>query len=230
MARAKRPTGDVATVARKRFYRSAERYLKQAAKSTGATAARLKSLAKREFENALSTYSKKTKQKFSKPIQRIASALGINLEQKREELQNLSDTKAEQRRKRAIDLTGKSERSLVGTQTDSEQLRQEEAKKIFGSSIGSRIIGGLVDVWLDEATEYVEDWDKYGNKYIKTVVNRPAMFKAMFEYFKVDNLADLLDAVEDIVGEILYSEGDEDTIYETVKLTLQTHILNELVA
>ena len=85
--RAKRPTGDAATNARKRFYRKAEGYLKQAAQSAGATAQRYRELARLSLDDALKTYAKSTTQKFSKPIQAIANELGVDLGEERRKLQ-----------------------------------------------------------------------------------------------------------------------------------------------
>ena len=91
MARASRPTGDKATNARRRYYRSAERYLKQAQNAVGAYAAKARALAQIQLENALKTYSKNTTQSFAKPIQRVANALGVDLNQKRQEIKQRTD-------------------------------------------------------------------------------------------------------------------------------------------
>lgn len=227
MARKPRPTGDQATNARKRFYRSAERYLKQAAKAVGATAAKYRRLAQEELENAISTYSKKTTQKFSKPIQRLANELGVDLEREREKIKKRSDESAEKVRKEAIDLGAKSKsaRSLAKREITIDELREEEARKLLNNDvIGSRILGGLVEVWRDEATVTRKFVDEYGNEYEKDVVDKSKILPALFEFFEVDNLSDLIDRVEDIVGESLYANYDSDTIYESVKIMLQTHV------
>lgn len=113
MARKRRPTGDDATNARKRFYRRAESYLKQAKSSVGATAARYMELAKINLDDALKTYSKSTTQKFAKPIQKIANDLGIDLGEERRKIQSRSDETAEKIRSRAIDLSEKSRSARV---------------------------------------------------------------------------------------------------------------------
>lgn len=222
MARAKRPTGDEATNARKRFYRSAERYLKQAAKSAGATASRYRELARLNLEDALKTYSPKTTQKFSKPIQRLANELGIDLEAKRQKMKERTPEKAEKIRESAIDLGGRSKRALAGAKARNEQLRQDEARAILNSSIGSRIIGGTVEIWQEAATETTETGE--------TQIDKSKILPALYEYFGVDNLADLLAAIEDITGDVLYSHGMVDEMYETVKLMLQKHVSSNVAA
>lgn len=221
-ARTRRPTGDDATNARKRYYRAAERYLKQAEKASGATAARYQELARQNFTDAMNTYSKSTTQDFSRPIQKLANILGIDLAQVRQNIKTRTDEAAEKIRGAAIKL-GKGSKSFKALQTTkaerAEQLRQDEARAVFNSSIGKRIMGGTVELWKEDAT--VEVMGKYG-KELK--VDQTKIYPILFDYFKVDNLADLLEKVEDITGEVLYAHGTKDEFYEVAKLTLQNRI------
>lgn len=214
MARAKRPTGDLANNARKRYYRDAERYLRQAENSTGATAARYRSMAQKRLNEALNTYTKSTTQNFAKPIQNIANKLGVDLNEARDKLRSRSAKQEKQIRSRAIDET----RSLYALQgsRDPETLRQSEARALFNSSIGSRIIGGTVEIWQDKATVTLPDGS--------TQIDKSKILPALYEYFEVDNLADLLNAIETMSGEDLYKSPDDEAFYESVKITIQTMI------
>lgn len=224
MARAKSSGGsersDANYNARRRFYRSAQRNLKKAEQSSGATADRYRAIARQDLSKALDTYDKTTTQNFGKPIQNLAEKLGVNLSFHRATLKKMSDKAA-----RKLQETAKkaSFKRLEGAISDREQRRQQEAKIIFSSGIGSRIIGGLVDVWRDKALVI----DETG----KSKVDKSKMMQAIFDYFKVDNLADLLQKVEKSIGNRLYSDGETDTIYETVKLIIQGKVAdNTLVA
>ena len=221
MARSRRKTGDDATNARKRYYRSAERYLKQAENATGATAARYRQLARNQLDNALNTYSKSTTQKFSKPIQKLANDLGVSLEEERKRIQSRGDEYAEKIRNAAINLKegSRSAKALASSITDDETKRQDEARVILNSPIGSRILGGLVDVWQDEAT--IEDESG------ELTVDQSKILPALFDYFEVDNLADMLEKVEEIIGDKLYADEDSDAMYEAVKILLQTHVASD---
>lgn len=221
MARSRRKTGDDATNARKRYYRSAERYMKQADESTGATAARYRQLARTQLDNALNTYSKSTTQKFSKPIQKLANDLGVSLEEERKRIQSRGDEYAEKIRSAAIDLKegSRSAKALARSITDDETKRQDEARVVLNSPIGSRILGGLVDVWQDEAT--IEDESG------ELTVDQSKILPALFDYFEVDNLADMLEKVEEIIGDKLYADEDSDAMYEAVKILLQTHVASD---
>lgn len=215
MARA-RKTGDTFYNARRRYQRSAERYMKQANQSTGATAARYRELAKRELNNALSTYDQSTTQNYNKPIQNLANQLGVDLSVKRQELQAMKKETATKRRERAKD---KSSERLVSNVKDPEQMREQEAKAVFNTSIGSRIIGGLVGIWEDKAKDARGKYDK------------KKIFAAIFDYFKVSKFADLLQKIEDALGDVLYNGSDSEVMYETVKLTIQNRVAdNTLVA
>lgn len=214
MARA-RKTGDTYYNARRRYQRAAERNMKKAEQATGATAARYRALAKQDLQKALDTYDKGTTQNFSKPISNLAEKLGVNLAQKRKQLKSMTDKAAKQLRESAEE---KSSSRLEKNIEDIEVRRQAEAKAIFSSGIGSRIIGGLVDVWRDKAIENGK-------------VDKKKMMQVILDYFKVDNLADLLQAVEKQIGERLYHDGDSETLYETVKLVIQSKVAdNTLVA
>lgn len=214
MARAKRPTGDLANTARKRYYRDAERYLRQAENSTGATAARYRAMAQIRLNEALNTYTKSTTQNFAKPIQNIANKLGVDLNVAREKISSRSAKQEKQIRSRAIDET-QSLYALRSSQ-DSETLRQNEARALFNSPIGSRIIGGTVDIWQQKATVTLPDGS--------TKIDKSKIIPALYEHFEVDNLADLLDAIEKRSGEDLYRSPDDEAFYESVKITIQTAI------
>ena len=223
--RNRRPTGDDATNARKRFYRSAERLLKQAAKAVGATASRLRYLARRDLKAAINTYDKKTTQQFSKPIQKLAADLGVNLQEERRKIQERSDKQAQEIRANAIrlDAESRSAKRLSGRKIDIETRREEEARAIMNSPIGKRILGGTVDIWRDEAI--IKTVDEFGEE--KTTIDRSKILPALFDYFKVDNVADLISTVEEITGETLYAADDQDAFYEAAKILLQTHIATD---
>ena len=213
MAR-KRKAGDIATNARKRYYRAAERYMKQANESSGSTAARYRELARQNLDDAVKTYSQKTTQAFSKPIQKLADQLGINLQEKRSQLKGKSESKAERQQS---ELIRKSERKLASATPTIDEMREMEARAIINSPIGKRIIGGTVDIWRDAATFVGEDG--------QYTIDKTRILPALFEYYEVDNLADLIEAIESEVGETLYSAPDSDEMYETVKLTLQMNAI-----
>ena len=223
----RKPTGDTANIARKRFYRAAERYLKQAEASAGATAARYKELARLNLNDALKTYTKKTTQSFAKPIQKIANVLGIDLNQERELIKARSDETDKKLRERITEL-GDESKSLASLQAekksvDSDQLREEEARAILNSPIGQRIIGGTVEIW-DEGARVSAD-NKKGYK-----TDKEKILPQLYDYFKVDSTAALLEKIEGITGELLYSHNSMDEKYEAVKLLIQNYIAENRTA
>lgn len=217
----KRKAGDDSTNARKRFYRASERYLKKAEESSGTTSKRYRQLARQNFEDAIATYDPANTQKFSKPIQRLAAEFGYDLEEYRRYSSDYTEAikqyrVREKRQKRVI---SESENVLEGKLNDPDTRRELEAETLFRSSeIGRRIIGGYSEVWRDEATVI----DKVtGERRIDT----RRIFKALYKYFGVDNLADLIEKVEAEVGDSLYEMGNDDEIYEVVKLTITNKVL-----
>ena len=213
-ARAKK-AGDQFYNARRRYQRAAERNLKKAEQTSGATAARYRNLAKQDLNKALSTYDPNSRQQFSKPIQRLADELNVDLEQRRAEIRATDSGRAAETRK-ALEQSSTSR--LAGATESAEELRQAEAKALMNSNIGHRIIGGFVNVWRDAST-------------ISGKVDKTRMMREIMDYMGVDNLGDLVQKLEDTLGELLYSGDDSDVFYEVVKLTIQNKIAdNTLVA
>lgn len=221
MAR-KRKQGDVSTNARKRYYRASERYLKKAEQASGSTAKRYRQLARQNFEDALATYDPANTQKYSKPIQRLANEFGYDLEALRE-LPTRSDEREQAisfRARRQERLIRESDYAKESSAANEDIRRDREAQALFkNSEIGRRIIGGYVDVWREDAT--VTD-EKTGERKVDT----RKIFKSLYKYFGVDNLADLVEKVEAEIGETLYEMGNDDEIYEVVKLSIQNKVLD----
>lgn len=207
--------GDDSTNARKRFYRKSQSYLKKAEESSGATASKYRQLAKQNFEDALNTYEPTNKQKYSKPIRELAEVFGYDLEGHREKrIENEKFYKKVQ--ERAIE---NSVSALKSIEDDPETRRQNEARALLNNdAIGSRILGGLVDVWKDEASVYDDEGNYQG-------IDNEEILPALFDYFDVDNLADMLEKVEEIIGDKLYADEDSDSMYEAVKILIQTKIV-----
>ena len=87
-------------------------------------------------------------------------------------------------------------------------------------------MGGTVEVWKEGAT--IEVMTEQG-KELK--VDQKKILPLLFDYFKVDNLADLLEKVEEVTGEALYAHGNKDEFYQTAKLTLQNYVAdNDVIA
>ena len=208
-------TGDDSTNARKRFYRKSQSYLKKAEESSGATASKYRQLAKQNFEDALNTYEPTNKQKYSKPIRELAEVFGYDLEGHREKrIENKEFYKKVQERA----LT-RSNEALKSAAEDPEERRQAEARALLNNdAIGSRILGGLVDIWKKEAAIYDEEGNYLG-------IDEKAILPALYDHFKVDNLADLIEKIEKIVGPDLYKDPESDSMYDAVKLVIQTHVI-----
>ena len=136
------------------------------------------------------------------------------MSEERETIQQRTKAQEKQIREHAIDQSLNA--TVKGTK-DSDSLRQREARAILNSPIGSRVIGGTVEIWEDQAKIVTDDGTKIDNKKI---------LPALYDYFEVDNLADLLDTIEDIAQDSLYANPDNEAFYESAKVTIQTYIKN----
>ena len=206
MAR-KAKSGDTTYNARRREYRAAQRYLKKAQESSGATAARNRAIAKTHLQNALDTYDPAQNQKLAAPIVNIAAQLGI--QGSRREYINAS----EERRKATVES---STSALEGYLKDPENRKQEETYTLIrNKAIGKRIMGGLVDVWRDSV-----------KKGVSAEENRRAAEKTIFDYFKTDNWYDVINKIQESIGSDLFDMSSDQEIYDTVRIKLQTMVIN----
>lgn len=196
--------------ARRRYARAARRELDRAEQSSGATAARHRQLAKTYYNSAIATYDD-TPKKMSKDLTRLANEFGFD-----EERVNSY---------RKSDYVSQSYNLLEGSLNDENVRREQEARALLNDdTIGSRILGGLVDVWKDKATVT----DKNG----ASKIDNKKIIPALLDYFKVENLADMIDKLEESLGTSLYDlKGNLEDIYEYVKIQIQEKVIdNELVA
>lgn len=200
MARARRKGDDVYN-ARRRYTRKAERYMKQANASYGASRERYIELAKREAEKALSTYEKEPSfQKLSKGLQRVA------LETDAQFSKPANDA---QRQK----LISRSKRSLESNVKD---RREYEGRAIMSSSVGSRIIAALEPIWRNYASINPETG--------KTEIDWSAASKAIFEHMSqqtgkpVNDWLGVIEAFEQNpeIGADLYKDPKNDIRYDAV--------------
>ena len=199
-ARAKKASDEVYN-ARRRYTRKAERYMKQADSSYGASRERYIELAKREAEKALSTYDKEPSfQKLSKGLQRVA------LETDAQFAKPANDA---QRQK----LISRSKRAL---ESNIQDRREYEGRAIMSSSIGSRIIAALEPIWRDYSSINPETG--------KTEIDWSAASKAIFEHMSqqtgkpVNDWLGVIEAFEQNpeIGADLYKDPKNDIRYDSV--------------
>lgn len=199
-ARAKKASDEVYN-ARRRYTRKAERYMKQADSSYGASRERYIELAKREAEKALSTYDKEPSfQKLSKGLQRVA------LETDAQFSKPANDA---QRQK----LISRSKRAL---ESNIQDRREYEGRAIMSSSVGSRIIAASEPVWRDYASVNPETG--------KTEIDWSAASKAIFEHMSEQTgkpVNDWLGVIEVFeqnpeIGADLYKDPKNDIRYDAV--------------
>lgn len=191
--------------ARRRYARAGVRYLKEAESSSGATAARYKQLAKRQYEAALKTYGDKPPQKVSANIKQLQEQFDPGRDITKQGGIRTSDREA---------YIEQSAFSLQSSMADENVRREREARTLLNDDvIGSRILGGLVDVWKDKATVIDENG--------MTKIDNKRIVPALLDYFKVTNLADMVDKLEETIGSSLYElKGDLEDIYENVRILI----------
>lgn len=142
MARTKKrnrsDASDDAYNARRRYYRQAQRYERQAAKaSTPTEAGRLRKLGARALENAIKTYEDPTKARVSRPIAELQKSLQVQ-KPLRKPSANYRQLIIDESKKKAT------EKGM----TDFER-REAEASEILTGAIGRRVFGAMSEIWKD---------------------------------------------------------------------------------
>lgn len=185
--------------ARRRYTRSAERYLDKAEASSGATAGRYRQLAKTNYQSAVALYGDNPSRK-SAGIKRLEAEFGFYEEK-------TSSRKLD-------DYVSQSYFQLESNLNDESVRREQEARALLNDdTIGSRILGGLVDIWKDNATVT----DDNG----MTRVDNKKIVPALLDYFKVDSLADMIAKLEESIGSSLYDlKGNLEDVYEYVRIVI----------
>ena len=217
-SRDRRPTGDDATNARKRYYRAAQRHLKNAEKLVGVSADRERVLAKIQFEKALDTYDPETNQRMAKPIRELANEFGVDLQQRRREITSgkLTEKQKERRIEQMREIRIKAiseEESSKATETalkDPEKRAEYEPNLLYSNqSFMSRLLAGTVDVWREYARD--EERDK---------IDTSKIMEALYREYHVSTFEKLVMKLESLVGNVLYAPLSDES-YDVVKLSLQ---------
>ena len=184
MARKRKPSDDVYN-ARRRLARQAARYEKQAVLESGSLSNRYKELARQATKKAIATYDDPSNAKASSLISGLENRLNIARPIK---------AISEDQRKRII---SESYKSKVSAMTDSDVQREQEAKAILNSPIGSRIYGALSNVWKDS-----DD------------INQ-----AIMDYFGVDSMMDVIEKIESQIN--IYSDPESLERYDEIRSLIE---------
>ena len=220
MPRNRRPTGDDATNARKRYTRQAARYLKNADNATSEhQRSRYMTLAKDATERALKTYNKPTPiEKMRKDLQEVVMRTGVQpIEAPLEILQDDARRAAFEKRMQMLRkqyIDDKTSKKFLKIK-DKDERREAEANAIMNTHVGSRIIGSLSEIWQDAIIE-----DEDGN----THIDHQRMEELIFDYLGVDNWMDAIEMFEQIYGDDLYVEPDNTMKYDDIVASAQEKI------
>lgn len=199
MARARRKTGDDATVARKRFTREANRYLRQAENtSSPAVEARYKLLAQRSAERALGTYEKQVPiSKMRKDLQEIVLRTGAEF--------SSNDKRRNSIRQKLINED--TSKVALKQKRTTEQRREYEAASLLETHIGRRLFGALSEVWQPAIKQ-----DEKGN----TTIDRAEVQRLIFDFLDVSDWMSAIERFEQEYGEGLYAEPTNEIRYDNI--------------
>lgn len=216
MARPRKKSDDSRN-ARRRFTRLAERMLKKARASTGRAAERYRSQARDAIENAARLYERKADIQRSKAFTAMADELGVSVD----EFMTIGEQNKRQQEQRERLI--KESEGVTTTVTDPDtgkrrrkserERRDAEARAILNSPIGSRIYGGLVDVWAKPTFENGELVYRKGREEIN---------RAIMDYFGADSMMDVIELLEKETN--LYADPESMEKYDAVTLAIMKYL------
>lgn len=207
MARQTNRPSDLNYNARRRYLRSAEKYLNKANETVGTEKERYKALARDFTSKAAELYERRADITRSKPFRDLSQKLGINL---KEFMQSEKPTKREQQRiqdlrERSKDLviSGKG----ITKEVREKRMREMEAQAILSSEVGSRIYAGTVEIWTEELDD--------GRRKNVDDINA-----ALMKHFGVSSLMDLIETIEQKTGISIFSNPESLERYDVVTLAI----------
>lgn len=191
---AKAATGSRAMKAGDLAWNARRRYARQAERyakqAKGASG-----IEKSRLENLASSALEKALQTYEDPS-KAKSSMITNLA-KELDVRIPTRKPSEKRRSKAIEES--EELALESSLSDDETRRELEAQSILSSDIGNRIYGALVDIWKD--SDYAD------------------RNQAIMDYFGAENMADVLQAIED-AGIDLYVDPESMERYQEIRTAI----------
>lgn len=187
--------------ARRRYRRQAERYMKQAQKTSGIEKQRFEALAYNATISAANTYNNSSRNQQHRQISGLMQQLHINPT----DINNLIGTNHNNTSDYRTNLIEqRSERAL--SQNLNLSNRDEMTKQILSTgNIGTRFYGGLSDVWVHSPED-----KQHPNE-------------AIMNYFGVNSIMDVIELIEE-QGINLYAPDVNPSTYRTIELQLQQFI------
>ena len=174
MARSKK--ADEMYNTRRRLTRAAARAIKKAQKATGAEKARYEFQAEQHLTRAAGTYAG---EKIGKKVSDLARRLGREINKpKKIDIESI-----ENQAQKAKYRFGK------------EARREQSAREILNSNIGSRIIGAFESEWRDDPSN---------------------MLDIIMQKTGASDLMEVIEIIESKVGESLYMEPGSDPRYDEI--------------
>lgn len=176
MARKKRQSDEQYNI-RRRLTRAAARAIKKAEQATGAERERLEWQAEQHLKRAASTYAE------GKPVGKKVSDLSKRLGREIERPSRIDIDQIGEHAEKAKYRFGK------------KAKREQSAREIMNSNIGSRIIGAFESEWRDDKSN---------------------MLDIIMERTGASDLMAVIEIIEERVGESLYQDPGETARYDEV--------------
>lgn len=176
MARKKRESDEQYNI-RRRLTRAAARAIKKAEQATGAERERLEWQAEQHLKRAASTYAE------GKPVGKKVSDLSKRLGREIERPSRIDIEQIKAQSEKAKFRTGKSAQ------------REQSAREVLNSNIGSRIIGAFESEWRDDKSN---------------------MLEIIMQKTGASDLMEVIEIIEEKVGASLYMEPGSDPRYDEI--------------
>ena len=210
MARKANRQSDINYNARRRYLRSAKKYMGKAENAIGAEKERYLAMARDLTEKAAELYQRKANIDRSSNFETLSETFQINVNEfMQSEKPTRRDIKhAEKLREESKNLV----RPDNMTKPEWENLQRErEAQVILNTKAGSRIYAGLVDLWTDD----VETGDGIARKKNVSDINA-----AITGYFGFDSMMDVIEFLETQIGENLFALPESILKYDEITTAL----------
>ena len=204
--------------ARRRFLRAAKRYLDKAKASIGSARERYRAMAADLTRKAAELYTRQADIQRSANFRELAKEFNLNVNEFLPGREGLTD-REEQRRQRLIEES-ENVRSSVPTEKGFrpktvEETREDEARAILNSPIGSRIYAGLIEIWAKPQFENGELVYRRSQDDVNQLIK---------DYFGASSMMDVLEMLQ-AANPDLYKDPKSLERYNSIRLSIYDSVL-----
>lgn len=202
--------------ARRRFIRRAMSALNKSKDTVGATSDRYRLIAQEYTLKAANLYERNANIKRKGDFDVLSREFNVNVKEFTLD-RDMSEKEKEKRRT----LVEESKQLVAPEHATKEERtayrRDQEARAILNSPVGSRIYAGTVDIWATP---------KFENGELKMRKSQEDINASIMDYYGVSSMMDVIELLQSQLGDALFADHESVEKYDLVSLSITKGLMN----